>query len=356
MNIPSLILDQLKRYPALHVQDLVKALYQREFGCGHLITDPERGLLWLTEELHACQTPESDSLPPLFEPLGDRYCRVHLQAAAACGLSAGTLFRLFELSAGENSGSMESFLGQLDELETLIRSGEIPLSCAQAQPFLASYRQAGCPPTHHSEAFRKAYHPAYRVIRNDYARFLDLFAAIDKRMEKGAPCTVAIEGGSATGKSTLARLLSRVYDCNVFHMDDFFLQMHQRTPERFSEPGGNVDYERFLQEVLLPLSDRRSFSYRPFDCSSMSLSDAVHVGPKQLSIIEGAYSMHPALSGFYDFSVFLKIDAHTQSGRILLRNGPEMQQRFLNEWIPLEKRYFEHFRIEDQCDLIIRAE
>ena len=29
--------------------------------------------------------------------------------------------------------------------------------------YLAAYRDAGCPPASHSEAYRAAYHPAYRV-------------------------------------------------------------------------------------------------------------------------------------------------------------------------------------------------
>lgn len=351
MDIKSFCLEQFSRYPALEAQDLVKALYQSEFGCGHLIADPIRGLAWLTEEMRSCQQAGSIA-PQLAEPLGDTFCRVHLLAAAAIGLTAKTLFRLFELS-GEPTGSMETFCAQLDELEALIASGALPLCSCQAQPFLSAYRRAGCPATHHSEAFRAAYHPAYRVIRADFARFLALFSAIDRLISGGAPVTVAIEGSSATGKSTLAALLARVYDCNVFHMDDFFLQMHQRTPERFAQPGGNVDYERFREEILLPLSARKPFSYRPFSCASMTLSDPVQVEPKALNIVEGAYSMHPTLAGFYDFSVFLKIDERLQSERIFNRNGTQMLTRFLNEWIPLEKRYFDHFRIEDQCTLRI---
>ena len=34
-------------------------------------------------------------------------------------------------------------------------------------------------------------------------------------------------------------------------MDDFFLRPEQRRPERFAEPGGNVDRERFAAEVLV---------------------------------------------------------------------------------------------------------
>ena len=60
------------------------------------------------------------------------------------------------------------------------------------------------------------------------------------RQEK--PLLVAIDGRCASGKSTLAKDLQKQLDCNVIHMDDFYLQEHQRTTKRLREPGGNVDY------------------------------------------------------------------------------------------------------------------
>ena len=56
---------------------------------------------------------------------------------------------------------------------------------------------------------------------------------------------VAIDGRCAAGKTTLAASLQAQLECNVFHMDDFFLRPEQRTSERLHQPGGNVDYERF---------------------------------------------------------------------------------------------------------------
>ena len=50
-------------------------------------------------------------------------------------------------------------------------------------------------------------------------------------------------------------------DCNVIHMDDFYLQPHQRTTKRMREPGGNVDYERFETEVLQPMLTGEAVSY-----------------------------------------------------------------------------------------------
>ena len=92
---------------------------------------------------------------------------------------------------------------------------------------------------------------------------------------------VAVDGHCTAGKTTLAAELAKEYDCNVFHMDDFFLRPEQRTPERYAQVGGNVDYERFQEEVLLPLKEGKAFSYRPFDCKSFTLSEPVQVKVKK---------------------------------------------------------------------------
>jgi uridine kinase len=137
-------------------------------------------------------------------------------------------------------------------------------------------------------------------------------------------------------------------------MDDFFLRPHQRTPERFAKTGGNIDWERFLLEVLLPLSKGESIKYKKFDCSTIRLSEEIQISPKNLVVVEGAYSMHPELEKFYDFSVFLDISHEQQRERILHRNSPELAQRFFNEWIPFENKYFEKTRIKQRCDVTIQ--
>jgi len=172
MNTRTFCLEQYKLYPLLEVQDLVKALYQAEFGCGHLITNPKEGLERLKMEIATCRMPVSGDMLPLVEPLGDTFCRVHLQPFSSCGVSVNTLFRIFEISAEEEAGSMKAFIAQLNVLEGLIVSGDIPLSVKETKAFLNEYCNVGCPALHHSKAFRNAYSPAYRVIRADFLRFL----------------------------------------------------------------------------------------------------------------------------------------------------------------------------------------
>lgn len=163
---------------------------------------------------------------------------------------------------------------------------------------------------------------------------------------------IAIDGKCTSGKTTLAAQLVEEYDCSVFHMDDFFLRPEQRTPERYAEVGGNVDYERFNREVLLQLKAGKVFSYRPFDCSTFTLSEAIDVTPKKLNIIEGSYSMHPYFGEPYDLKILLTVDPEIQRQRILER-PTFLHKQFFGKWIPMENRYFDGFRILDKADIVL---
>jgi ABC-type multidrug transport system fused ATPase/permease subunit len=105
---------------------------------------------------------------------------------------------------------------------------------------LTEYYEAGCPAMRHSPTYRDAYHPAYRVMDEDCVRLLPLLDALDKAPK---PLTIAIDGMAGAGKTTLASLLSQIFNCAVIHMDDFFLPFEMRTPQRLAQPGGNVHYE-----------------------------------------------------------------------------------------------------------------
>ncbi len=190
------------------------------------------------------------------------------------------------------------------------------------------------------------------VVAEKCASFLPLLEEIDKRLEKGK-LIIAVEGSSASGKTTLGEILREIYCCTVFHTDDFFLRPEQRTPERFSQIGGNIDYERFLDEVLIPMKKGETVNYRRFDCAEMKLQAPVQINTEKLTVIEGAYSTHPEFTGYYDFSVFLDISPDLQKERILKRNSLQKAQRFFNEWIPLENAYFSATDAKGRCDLVI---
>jgi len=179
---------------------------------------------------------------------------------------------------------------------------------------------------------------------------------IDELLIEKKRLLIAVDGRCAAGKTTLAALIKDNYDCNVIPMDHFFPQSGQRTPERLGEPGGNVDYERFLSEVMDPLRQGGDFTYRPYDCRRMDFGDAVSVGENKINVVEGSYSCHPALFDCYDLRVFLTVGPEEQSRRILERDGPVRAEEFRDKWIPYEERYFQAFDIEKRCDYCVRMD
>lgn len=164
---------------------------------------------------------------------------------------------------------------------------------------------------------------------------------------------IAIDGRCAAGKTTLAASLQAQLACNVFHMDDFFLRPEQRMPERLRQPGGNVDFERFLTEVLRPLRDGEPVTYRPYGCRTQQLRAPVHTEARLVNLIEGSYSCHPALWDLYDLHIFLSVGPEEQRRRIAARNGEKMLPMFTNVWIPMEETYFAQFRIAERADLCV---
>ena len=162
---------------------------------------------------------------------------------------------------------------------------------------------------------------------------------------------IVIDGHCGSGKTTLARHLAALLQAPVIHMDDFFLPFALRTPRRLSEAGGNVDYERFAAEVLPCIGGAASFSYGRFSCSDGTMTPVL-CPEAPVRIVEGTYSMHPRFMPCWQqlgaLTVFCRVPPEEQLRRIEKRN-PQLLERFRDEWIPMENRYFSAFRVAEQA-------
>lgn len=173
------------------------------------------------------------------------------------------------------------------------------------------------------------------------------------RREKGR-VLVAIDGRCAAGKTTLALQLQEKLGCPLFHMDDFFLRPEQRTQERYAQPGGNVDRERFREEVLIPLKAGSEIAYRRFDCRTMELQAPVVIHPGEVNLVEGTYSCHPALWEDCDLHIFMTVSPEAQLARLAQRDAQKLAM-FQSRWIPLEERYFAAFALQSRCELVFET-
>jgi uridine kinase len=354
----NILINHYKKYPAAEIQDMVKLIYQNEFACRHIITDEAHNLKRLGEEYALLKKHQLLSDPDndlLFEYIGNGLSRLHLRFLPLDSVNLKTINRFVIVTASVCNGSVKSFEEKLKLLYQCCEEQELAFAPGKLQAFIKAYRKKGFPPISHSKAYRDAYFPSYRIVSAYFGEFFELFCRIDQLMnnrDSKDVIIVAIDGNCGAGKSRLAWLLGKVYDCNIFHMDDFFLRPSQRTRKRLYETGGNVDYERFLEEVIKGIHSGEKFQYRAYNCETNTFDEPVTVLPSRLNIIEGSYSMHPKLINNYDLKIFLQISEQEQINRISNRNGSKMLKKFINEWIPKENKYFEKMKIKEQSDLI----
>lgn len=346
MTFSEALLNQFRLHPSMQAQDVMKECYQAAFSAEHLLSD----------KAQTCFQNEFDAVPAkdtaLYEWIGTDTCGMNLSAWNWHNLPPEWLFQMFRLSAAPRHDGAKRFQQCLADVQSLIEADKIPLPSTEWQTYKKEFETEGVHPVHHSSIYREQEQPAYRVVDGSFCELLPLLLKM-AALPTNQVHVVAVDGRSASGKTTMAEKLSAVTGAGMIHMDDFFLPPNLRTAERFAVPGGNVHYERFQQEVLPHLRDSGPFSYRRFNCSQMDYGEPRQVKESSWRIVEGAYSQHPALKNYMDLRVFADVDQETQMQRIRRRNGAEQTEQFAVRWIPLEEAYFRAFRIREKSDLVL---
>ena len=338
-------------HPALGAEDADKLCYQAAFGPAHLVSDGAAARRAFREEFARAQ--EEDA--PAFEPVSDGYVRCGLAAWKRLGLPGDWLLNMCLHTAAQGAApdAAARFYrcrGEVDAWPPPARCRFPPVRARLLRR--ASRAAAGSPQRRLPPARTAGLPPCGRALCAAAAR---VRAACRAARAAGAR-TLAIDGRAAAGKSTAAALLAAALGAGVVHMDDFFLPAALRTPQRLSEPGGNVHYERFAAEVLPQLASGAAFSYRRFDCAAMGYGAPRDVSAGAWRIVEGAYSHHPRFGAYRDVSAFFTVPPDAQRRRVTARNGAAAWEAFETRWIPMEERYFEAFSIEARADVRVRMD
>jgi len=330
-----------RRWPAMQAQDFGKLAYQNEFGPAHMVQSPDRVLAALMAE---CEGSDGPALPP--EPIGNGLSRFHLTPEHASLKNAPLLARMFRLTAAHRrgGGSEEGLADKLRTLDAL----DIPGWAA----WRGEYEKQGFPVVSHSPAFRAAYRPRYRLLGADMAVFFPALRELELLSRTGKPTVVAVDGRCGSGKTRLAQLAQYLLPCQVVHMDDFYLPPDRRAPSWENIPAGNMDLERFRREILLPAREGRLKAYRPYDCQTGQLLQAVELDEYPLTLVEGSYAHHPALAEAYQATIFLTCAPDEQTLRLKRREG-EGYPAFEQRWRPMEERYFRAFDTEKKAQLVL---
>ena len=163
--LKTILISHAVRYPEMQPTDAVKLLYQNEFGGGHLVSDEAACLARLAAEYKSIEQSPDESLT---EDIGNGMVRVNLRALDAHGYSISQLGDAFLRSAAQQQGSLDSFLEKLRLLRQMTGDGLLPFSAGALDLYLESYKKAGYPMVSHSNIYRAAYKPAYRIIRKSH--------------------------------------------------------------------------------------------------------------------------------------------------------------------------------------------
>lgn len=169
------------QYPEMEPADAVKLVYQSVFGGGHLVANAEESLRFLSVERAAARKNiPAHTLFASFEPIGFGFIRLHLAGREVSPLPDTLLNSAFVLSSRSPHGGTPLFLASLRVLEKAVSRGVFPFSKDAFDDYLANYRAAGCPMARHSEAYRRAYAPAYRVLSGAYTSALGILCQLNE--------------------------------------------------------------------------------------------------------------------------------------------------------------------------------
>lgn len=189
------------------------------------------------------------------------------------------------------------------------------------------------------------------IFQTHLKKYRDIIEHIHQLSENEEHIIIAIDGKSASGKTTFAKTLGIVFDANVIHMDDFYLPKDHQKPE---QNPSHMNIES-VKEVLKQISNKEQISYQKFDCKVQELTEHIKIKNKKITIVEGAYSMHPELESFYSLKIFAHVSKTKQVMRIIKRNGFKRMIKFMTSWIPRENRYFKKYKITKSADYKVKC-
>lgn len=160
----------------------------------------------------------------------------------------------------------------------------------------------------------------------------------------GATAAVAIDGPAGSGKTTLARQLSRRLDAPVVHMDDLY-------------PGWDGLAEaavRIAQQVLVPLADGRPARYRRYDWRRGEYADWVEVKPAPILLVEGCGSGSTPGAGCLSMLIWVEAPHDLRMARGIERDGEDFRPHW-ERWARQETALFAAESTRERADVLLNS-
>ena len=167
---------------------------------------------------------------------------------------------------------------------------------------------------------------------------------------------IGIDGCGGSGKSTLAvRLKERLPNATVVQKDDFYLPSSQILKMKSEDKpiGADYDGERFLKQVLEPLSQNKEGHYQRFDWDRDALAEWHTIPVGGTVIIEGVYSLRKEFFNRYDCTIWVECPRGIRLARGIERDGESARDRWEKDWMVSEDIYIETYKPFQKADLLV---
>ena len=163
--IEALLKEHFERRPQMRATDVYKLLFQGVFGVGHILSEGARKRL---EEEAESLNIEDHPAEPLIESVSvdGSMVRVNLRPYLRRGFPLDRLYEVME-ETSKDHGFPEKFLFAWSVFHELAGSGTIEVDGEELNLLNVEILKQGPHPHHHSEPYRVAYYPAYRVVKRE---------------------------------------------------------------------------------------------------------------------------------------------------------------------------------------------
>lgn len=331
-----------KKYPKSELIDFLKLTYQATFGTGHNMDTPSVSLLKLKEEI--ANLKPVDFYEDLYDYISFDYARINLRVYKMYNLNVNLLNESYLNTSYMFVDNNKTFTNEVDILNSFLTSKSFDTE--KLYDYFEQIEDSEFTNLPHSDVYIDNYQPSYVVIHQKYLSEELKYYQIRHYLEsfkKDKLRFFAVEGKSASGKSTIANLLKKEQDITLVHMDDFF--------DHHNEEIG-INSERIVKEIITSAVFGNPLKYNKYDCTSKTYTDELIPKVTSTILFEGVYSANPILRDFLSGIIYIHINDDIQQDRLMRRNR-FLYNRFVNEWIPREKRYFEKYNIIANADIIV---
>jgi len=179
---------------------------------------------------------------------------------------------------------------------------------------------------------------------------------IKRRMvHRNVPLLVAIDGGSAAGKSVIALLVAAEVSAVIVQGDDFYrTELDWGVMNAAEKAALCIDWRRARKEALEPLLAEKVASWHPFNfATGIGLAEYVVTRkPAPVIILDSIYSANPELADLLDFTVLIDTPSSIRYARHNDREGHD-DTEWHKIWDEAELYYFTKIRRPTSFDLVV---